>query len=124
MLSLHQDLFSIQKYKNAAIVLIFLVSSFGIAFIVLFMTHCHFFDQPWNPLPGGWCRDFCRTRVCRLQLQPCARLLRRHLTHSCYLETTDNDEEEVVCLLYVQSGPRVSASQVLTSDMSPVITSN
>ena len=34
-----------------------LCSAYGIAFLVVFITHCDPVSQEWNPVPGGSCRD-------------------------------------------------------------------
>ncbi|ROV92799.1 hypothetical protein VMCG_09090 [Cytospora schulzeri] len=58
MLYLYTRIFAISRAtKVGALILMLLVTSFGIAFLVIFMTQCHPFDEPWNPVPGGWCRN-------------------------------------------------------------------
>ena len=41
----------------AAYVLMFCVAGYGIAFVCVFFTNCVPLDYPWNPVPGGHCKD-------------------------------------------------------------------
>ena len=50
-------IFSIKPFRMVAYVLMAIVACYGIAFICVFFTNCTPLDYPWNPVPGGHCKD-------------------------------------------------------------------
>jgi hypothetical protein len=55
MLTLYLRIFTVAPFKTYTYVVIALVSAYGFAFFVVFLTNCSPMHQLWDPVPGGWC---------------------------------------------------------------------
>ncbi|KAI0388468.1 hypothetical protein F5Y17DRAFT_452685 [Xylariaceae sp. FL0594] len=68
VLALYMRIFTTAAFKKWAIALMVLTSSFGITFIIVFVTRCHPVSQGWNPVPGGWCGPVMVTELTSISL--------------------------------------------------------